>query len=244
MAASFAPEMLAAAFAIATGAGAVRGITGFGGALVMTPPLALLFGPAVAVPVALLLESVVAAPMLVHTRREMRWRVIVPILATACATVPLGAHVLVSADPDTLRRSIAAIVIAFSLLLLRGWRYQGRQRISTSIGLGALSGAMAGATSIGGPPVILYLLSGPDRVEITRANLTLFVAVTSLAAIVALWIAGALPVATVLTGLLLAPGYYAGLIAGGRLFPRFNDTRFRQFTLVLLVVVSAGILVV
>ena len=238
-----APELLALAFAIALAAGVVRGITGFGGALVMTPPLALLFGPAVAVPVALLLESVVAAPMLVQTRRDMRWRVILPILATACATVPLGAYVLVSADPDTLRRAIAAIVIAFSLLLLRGWRYQGRQRVSTSIGLGALSGAMAGATSIGGPPVILYLLSGPDRVETTRANLTLFVAVVSLAGILALWVAGVMTPDAALAGLLLAPGYYGGLIAGGHLFPRFSDTRFRQFTLLLLIVVSAGILI-
>jgi uncharacterized membrane protein YfcA len=237
-----APELLAAAFAIAVAAGAVRGITGFGGALVMTPPLALLFGPVIAVPVALLLESLVAAPMLVHTRRQMRWRVIVPILATACATVPVGAYVLMTADPQALRRAIAAIVIVFSLLLLRGWRYAGRQRIATSIGVGALSGAMAGATSIGGPPVILYLLSGPDPVAMTRANLTLFVAVTSLAAIVALWANGVLGARAAWTGLALAPGYYAGLVAGTRAFARFNDARFRQFTLLLLIAVSTGIL--
>jgi uncharacterized membrane protein YfcA len=237
-----APELLAAAFAIAVAAGAVRGITGFGGALVMTPPLALLFGPVIAVPVALLLESLVAAPMLVHTRRQMRWRVIVPILATACATVPVGAYVLMTADPQALRRAIAAIVIVFSLLLLRGWRYAGRQRIATSIGVGALSGAMAGATSIGGPPVILYLLSGPDPVAMTRANLTLFVAVTSLAAIVALWANGVLGARAAWTGLALAPGYYAGLVAGTRAFARFNDARFRRFTLLLLILVSGGIL--
>lgn len=231
-----------AAVAIAAVAGVVRGITGFGGAMVMAPPLALLLGPALAVPVVLLLESVAAAPMLVHTRRDARWRAIGPILLAACATVPLGGYVLVTADPQSLRRAIAAIVMVFSLLLLRGWRYSGRQRVATSIGLGALSGAMAGATSIGGPPVILYLLSGPDRVETTRANLTLFVAATSLAAVVALWAVGVLGLGAALTGLVLAPGYCGGLIVGARLFPRFNDTRFRQFTLLLLIVVSGGIL--
>ncbi len=240
---SFAPEWIALGFAIAVAAGVVRGITGFGGALVMTPPLALLFGPEIAVPIALLLESVVAAPMLVQTRREMRLRVIGPILATACATVPLGAYALATVDPQLLRRAIAAIVIAFSLLLLRGWRYHGRQRISTSIGLGALGGAMAGATSMGGPPVILYLLSGPDTVATTRANLTLFVAVTSLAAIVALWANGVLGAPAAWTGLAFAPGYYGGLVAGSRAFARFNDARFRRFTLLLLVAVSTGVLV-
>ena len=49
---------------IACVAGVVRGITGFGGAMVMAPPLALLLGPQLAVPVILVLESVAAAPML------------------------------------------------------------------------------------------------------------------------------------------------------------------------------------
>lgn len=243
MAASFAPEMLVAAFAIATGAGAIRGITGFGGAMVMTPPLALLFGPLLAVPVVLLLESVVASPMLVQTRRQVRWRVITPILLAACATVPLGGYLLVSLDPQVLRRAIAAIVIAFSLLLLRGWRYSGSHRIGTGVGLGAVSGAMLGATSIGGPPVILYLLSGPDSVITTRANLTLFVAIGSLAGIVMLWGRGVLDGHAALFGLLLAPGYFGGLVFGTRMLRHFDEVRFRRFTLLLLIVVSAGILI-
>jgi uncharacterized membrane protein YfcA len=241
-AASFAPELLATAVAIAAVAGIVRGITGFGGALVMTPPLALLFGPALTVPAVLLLESVAAAPMLVQTRRHVRWRAIGPILAAACVTLPLGGYVLATADPHALRRAIAAIVIVFSLLLLRGWRYAGRPRLRTSIGLGALSGAMAGATSIGGPPVILYLLSGPDSIETTRANLTLFVAGVSAAAIAMLWAGGLFGAAAAWMGLVLAPGYYGGLVLGTRAFARFTDTRFRQFTLVLLIAVSVVIL--
>lgn len=243
MADSFAPEMLAVAFAIAVAAGAIRGLTGFGGAMVMTPPLAWLYGPSFAVPVALLLESLAASPMLLQTRRDVRWRVVAPILGMACVAAPLGAWVLVVADADALRRAIAAIVVVFGLLLLRGWRYAGHPRMATSLAVGALSGTMAGATSISGPPVILYLLSGPDRVATTRANLTVFVAAISLAGIVALWGAGVLTLRTAIAGLALAPGYYGGLIAGGRLFPRFSDTRFRQFTLVLLIAVSAAILI-
>ncbi len=231
-----------AAVAIAAIAGVVRGITGFGGAMVMTPPLALLFGPALAVPVVLLLESIAAAPMLVHTRHQVRWRVIGPILAAACITVPLGGYVLVNADPQWLRRAIAATVIVFSLLLLRGWRYCGAQRTASGMGLGALAGGMLGATSIGGPPVILYLMAGPDSAQTTRANLTLFVAVSSLAGIIMLSVAGVLGVVALTAGALLAPGYYVGVASGTRLFARFNDRRFRQFTLVLMVMVSIGIL--
>ncbi|MGE0875472.1 MAG: sulfite exporter TauE/SafE family protein [Burkholderiales bacterium] len=224
-------------------AGLVRGITGFGGAMVMAPPLVLLLGPKFAVPIVMLLESIAAAPQLVQTRRLVRWRVVGPILAASFVTIPIGGYLLLTADPLSLRRATALIVIVFSLLLLRGWRYSGAHRTSTGLALGGLSGALLGATSIGGPPVILYLLAGPDRVEVTRANLSLFVGVVSAAGALMLFAAGALDATIVWTCALLAPGYYGGLVAGTRLFSRFNDDRFRQFTLLLMILVSAGILI-
>jgi len=236
------PQTLILAVAIALAAGVVRGITGFGGAMVMSPPLALLLGARVTVPVVLLVESIVAAPMLWQTRHLVNWRIIGAILVAACAFVPLGVLVLAVADPNVIRNAIAISVIVFALLLLRGWRYAGTPRLATSLGLGAISGSMLGATSIGGPPVILYLLSGPDPIETTRANLTLYVTVTSLIGILMLLQQGIFDAQAGRTSLWLAPAYYAGLVGGVRLFPRFNDNRFRRFTLALLIVVSTGIL--
>ncbi|MBA2547809.1 MAG: TSUP family transporter [Burkholderiaceae bacterium] len=105
-------------------AGVVRGITGFGGAMVMAPPLALLLGP-LAVPVILVLESVAAAPMLVQTRHRVQWNVIGAIILAACVTVPLGVLALIAVDPTIIRHAIAITVIVFALVLLRGWRYAG-----------------------------------------------------------------------------------------------------------------------
>ena len=240
---SFAPETLVLAIAIGALAGVIRGITGFGGAMVMAPPLALLIGPLLTVPLVLLLESLAAAPMLVQTRHLVRWRVIGPIIAAACVAAPIGAYFLVKVDPQVMRRVIAAVVIVFSLLLLRGWRYGGPQRLGTGMGLGAVSGTMVGATGMGGPPVILYLLAGSDPIEVTRANLTFYVAAISLVPLAVLWAGGMLDMRALTLAAALAPGYYLGMVLGIRLFSRFNDTRFRRFTLVFMMVVAAGILV-
>ena len=210
--------------------------------MVMAPPLALLLGPRVAVPVTMLLEGIAAMPMLWQTRGIVHWRTIGPILAAALVTVPIGAYALVLADPLTLRRVIAATVIVFALLLLGGWRYAGPRRLATALGLGGLSGVMTGATSIGAPPVILYLLSGPDPVATTRANLTFFLVGISIASVVALWAQGVVDLRSALVALSLTPGYIIGLLAGTKLFSRFNDARFRQFTLLLLLTVATGIL--
>lgn len=227
---------------IALVGGLVRGTTGFGAAMVMTPPLALLIGAKSAVPVTLLLETFAAIPMLPAAARIARWRVIAPISAAALLTVPLGGWLLAAAEPRVLRMMIAGTVIVFSLALLSGRRYQGAPRTGTSVALGALSGCMLGATSIGAPPVILYLLSGPDPATVTRANLTLYVVVISAAGLVMLALRGLIPVDTLRLAGWLALPFSAGVLLGTRLFARFSDQRFRQFTMVFMLLVAIGVL--
>ncbi|MBK6982772.1 MAG: sulfite exporter TauE/SafE family protein [Betaproteobacteria bacterium] len=239
---SFAPETLAIAAAIAAAAGLIRGVTGFGGAMVMSPPLALLLGPLAAIPIVLLLEALAGTPMLVQTRALVKWRVIGPIIIAACVTIPLGALVLVNSDPLVMRRAIAVTVIVFALLLLAGWRYSGSHGLPVALGLGAVSGTLVGATSLGGPPVIIYLLAGPDRIETTRANLTFFLSAVSAAGLAGLWLNDALTWRALGAAALLAPGYFGGIALGMYLFPRFDDRRYRQLALALMAVVSLGIL--
>lgn len=227
---------------IALAGGLVRGTTGFGAAMVMTPPLALLVGARTAVPVTLLLETFAAAPMLPAALALARWRIIAPICTSAVLAVPAGGLLLALASQLTLRRLIAATVILFSLALLSGRKYKGSRRLPTSVGLGALSGAMLGATSIGAPPVILYLLSGPDTVPVTRANLTLYVVVISAAGLVMLGVKGLLTLATLQQAVVLALPFAGGVVAGSRLFARFSDQRFRQVTIVFMFLVSLGVL--
>jgi uncharacterized membrane protein YfcA len=230
------------AMAVAGLAGVIRGITGFGGAMVLTPPLALLLGPRLAIPVVLLLEAFAGAPMMRDAAGRATWRTLAPITLAAFVTIPFGGYVLVHADQDLLRRAIAAIVVFFALLLLKGYRYAGPRGLGSSVSAGAVGGTLIGAAGIGGPPVILYLLSGPDPIQVTRANLTLYVAFSSVAALAMLAIRGLLDATALASMLLLAPLYFVGVLLGGKLFVRFSDKRFRQFTLVLLLAVSTLIM--
>lgn len=235
-------RQLALGMAIALVGGLVRGTTGFGAAMVMSPALALLLGPKTAVPVTLLLETFAASSMLPAAGAIARWRVIAPISLAALLTVPLGGLLLADTDPKLLRRIIAVTVIVFSIALLSGRRYHGSHRVGTSVGLGALSGAMLGATGIGAPPVIIYLLSGPDAASVTRANLTLYVVVISAAGLVMLAAGGLIGRETLRLAAWLAIPFVIGVTAGSRLFSRFSDTRFRQLTMAFMLVVAVGVL--
>jgi uncharacterized membrane protein YfcA len=234
---------LAWALGIAVIGGVVRGTTGFGGAMVMTPALSLTLGPLHAVISVLMLEAFAAAPMLPAAARIATWRALMPISLAACVTIPVGGYLLVSAEPGLLRRCIAATVIVFALILMTGFRYAGRQRLGTSVAVGAVSGVLVGATSVGGPPVILYLLSGPEPAKVTRANLTLYIAFVSVAALAMMWARGIVDADSLLTALALAPPFYAGVWLGGHLFGRISEAVFRRWTLIFLVVISSVILV-
>jgi uncharacterized membrane protein YfcA len=154
-------------------------------------------------------------------------------------TLPLGAYVLTHAEPHVLRRGIAIMVLLFSAVLFSGVRYRGPRPVALSAGLGGVCGVMLGATGIGAPPVILYLLSGPDPIAVTRANLTLCVAAISLAALAILWMQGALYLEGPLSPLVMAPCFYGGIVIGTHLFVHASERALRQVALVLLMSVSA-----
>ena len=142
---------------------------------------------------------------------------------------------LVWLDPHSLRIMISAVVIMFSLLMLTGLRYDGRPRITTSACMGGIGGFMFGSTAMGGPPVILYLLSGPDPAATTRGNLVAYVSVISLCALIFPFLNGLITVGVVQISALLAPPYLLGTVMGGRAFARLDERAFRRVTLCLLI---------
>ena len=155
-------ELLIAAV-VAAAAGLMRGFAGVGSGMLMAPFFAILFGPVQTVAVIILMEIVVTAQLLPGVRREINWRVIAPMGVAAALFMPAGSWLLVTLDPDLLARLIALVVVVFSIILMIGWRH-GREapKAWMSAGIGTVSGVLIASTSIGNPPVMVYLLSGPD----------------------------------------------------------------------------------
>jgi uncharacterized membrane protein YfcA len=228
-----------AAIGIVTLAGFVRGVTGFGGAMLMTPVLSGLIGPVSAVVTALILETAAALVMFPDALPKARWRTLLYLTLPAIVTVPLGGYLLLTLDPSVARKMIAGVVIVFSSMLLFGLRYSGSPRPATSLALGSLVGALLGATSVGAPPVILYLLSGPDPTAVTRANLTVFVTAISVIGLVMLAAAGAITTTLSISAIVLTIPFLLATWLGGKLFARLSDSGVRRLALVLMLCVAA-----
>jgi uncharacterized membrane protein YfcA len=232
-------DLLYAGLAVFT-AGMVRGFSGFGSAMVMTPSLAALYGPTTAVPLALILDLVLAGPMLRNALRQIEPRRIGVLTAAAMVGVPIGTYLLLHLQAQTLRVAMSMAVLSAVLLLVTGWRHKGAPHLGGTIATGLASGAMNSAIGMGGPPVIFYFLSGSDAAAKVRASLNVYFALVDIGSLVVLAIAGQIGGSELIRSLLLLPPLLLGLWVGTQMFHRGGDRFYRPIAIVILAGVAAG----
>ncbi|HEV7457212.1 MAG TPA: sulfite exporter TauE/SafE family protein [Roseococcus sp.] len=215
-------------------AGLMRGYAGFGTAIILAPIYSVLWGPLAGVPVMLLMELLVSLQLLPRAFRDADKRVIIPIGGAAALATPLGAYVLLAADPELLRRAIGGLVLVFGFLMLSGWRYHGARPFGLNVAVGTAAGLLKGATGMSGPPVILYLLAGPEEAKRHRANLILFFGLIAVISVVVPIFAGLIDGPVLLRFLIMLPVLMVFVRVGAALFGVVPDRFYKPFALALL----------
>ncbi|MGX9963852.1 sulfite exporter TauE/SafE family protein [Roseomonas sp. F4] len=228
-----------AAIAVTAIAGLMRGYSGFGTAVLLAPAYSVLWGPRIGIPVMLVMELVVSLQLVPRAFAEANRRVILPIGAAACLATPLGAFILLTADQDTLRRFIGGLVLVFGLLLMSGWRYHGSRPMPLNLMVGGLAGLLKGATGISGPPVILYLLAGPEAARQHRANLILFFGTIAVISVIPPALGGLMGWPVLAKTMLLLPVLMLCVPIGARLFRVLPERWYKRLALIFLV--STGV---
>ncbi len=224
------PE-LAIAMAIAAAAGLMRGFAGVGSGMLMAPFFAHLFGPVQTVAIIILIEIVATAQLLPSVRREIQWRTIAPMGAAAAACMPIGSWLLVTIEAPHLQFGVSLLVAASALVLLTGWRYEGHKPLTASLGVGMVSGILMAMTSLGNPPVMVYLLSSKDGAATNRANFTGYFAITLAALIVMMTVSGLISLKVIGLVCALLPGFLVATWLGARMFRQSNETLYRRVAL-------------
>jgi uncharacterized protein len=233
-------------FAIAVAAiaiaGLIRGFSGFGSALILSPVLSLLWGPTVGVPVAVLVELAPALQLTPPALRIAHWRTVWSISIPALLLIPVGSWMLISLPAETMRRAIALLVLALVAILWSGWRYRGPRGSVPSAIVGALGGFLSGSSGIGGPPAIIYLMSGGDSPAHIRANLIGYFTVISIGLIVFFSWSGLITTDILWRAGLLIPVFVIGLMVGARLFRLATEKTFRHIAFSVLALSSTWVL--
>jgi hypothetical protein len=236
-------EVLAAAIAIAFLAAACESLTAFGFALVMVPLLSLAWDVKPAVVTSTLLGTVLLLPLLYEVRIHVQPGRVAPLLLGSFAGIPAGVFILDRIDATALEIVVASVVIVAGLAVYLSPRLElSRPLAPLSVLIGVMSGALRAATSMGGPPAVLYVLTFEHEVERFRATLLALFVPSSLLTIAGLAIAGQIDgdiLLVVVTGL---PAVVLGALIGRWARSRASQGVFRLAVLALLFASSGAVL--
>lgn len=134
-------------------------LTGMGFALVAAPFLVLLMGAQTSVPLLQVLGILASSVVLFSTFRDVQWKKVAMLVPPALAGMVPGWLLFKCMEPAALSVLIGSLV----LVALLAMTFDKRSRIFRGtgglVGAGALSGFMNVTASIGGPALVLYMLS-------------------------------------------------------------------------------------
>lgn len=230
-----------AAFAV-TVASFVRGLTGFGFAIVATPLLALVYPPAIAVPVATLLQIPSGLPTVIRDWPDTNFRAAATAWLGGLPALIPGVFLVGSVPADAMRLIVGAAVVFSTVALAFGKKLDREPKPYELVGAGALSGLMQGAVAMAGPPVILLILSSSWTAARCRATLSFVFLLLGTASLIFGAIHGLVTTESLIIAAATVPGLLLGQAIGSWLFLRVDAKRYRSIST--FCVAITGVLVV
>ena len=215
------------ALGIAALAGLVRGFSGFGSALVYMPLISAVYGPTVAAPTLLLIDSICSLPIALHAIQCI-WREVAAVSIAGAVVLPFGALALVVVDPLSLCWFIAGLVLVALTTLAVGWRYHGRPTLAFSLGVGALAGFGGGAVQIGAPPLLVFWLGGTNNAVTVRANIMVYFIMQGALSMVMYFFSGLFNAQAIVLSLLLGLPFAVAMAGGAFWFHGTSDALYRR----------------
>ena len=235
------------AFALAFGAGIVKGVTGFAMPMILISGLGSFLSPELAL-AGLILPTLlsnlwqavrqgVAAAM---ASARVHWRYLTVVLVG----IAISAQFVTSLSPTALYLILGVPVTAFALLQLAGWRpkVDPDNRRVTELSVGAFAGVIGGLSGVWGPPTVMYLTAmDTPKTEHVRIQGVVYGA-------------GAVVLAAshIKSGVLDGPGMtfsallivpaLLGMFAGFAVQDRMDQEKFRWAILVVLVVAGLNLI--
>lgn len=233
------PEALATALALVFGASIVRGLTGFGLAIILVPLLGLIVAPVEAVVISILLQLLAGPIGLKRILADAERSTAIPIAIAAILATPLGVWLLSVTAPDVARLVIALLALAaFGLMFVSAKEAaipDGRETLATGIAAGVLTGF----ASMPGPPVVPFYLRRKLPPDVARASMLMVFFATAIAGTIASFALGVANLHLLWLSVLFYPALYIGTRLGELAFGKVSEPVWR--TLVGIILGVAGV---
>lgn len=210
----------------AFGSAFVRGLTGFGMAILLVPILALALAPVDAVLLANFLSLFIGLSQigrLVRGAEKSAWT----IIGLVALTTPVGLYLLSVTSPALARVVIAGIALSAFVAILLPRRGARDHHVATTGGVGLLSGLMTGYAGMPGPPVVPYYVGRDIPREVAKASMMLIFTCASAVGLASGTAFGVLDWSLALLALVLFPSVLLGNWLGDKASGRIEDRTWR-----------------
>ena len=220
-------------------ASVLRGFTGFGFGLAAVPLLSLALPPVKVVPFVVVLQAIVGAMSARSAWRLCDWRAVRGLAPGLVLGVPVGVMILTVFRPNTVRFAIGLAIAASVVVLWRGARLPPQPSPVVTGVTGFASGILSGLASVGGPPIVVYLLALAHDAAVVRATTIIYFALSALVALVPMTWRGLVDREVLIWAAASIPVLYIGTWVGNWGFARSRPQYHRLTALVVLSVLSA-----
>ncbi|MEW4468426.1 sulfite exporter TauE/SafE family protein [Parasphingorhabdus sp. JC815] len=173
---------------IVASAAFVRGLTGFGYAILSVPLISLVSEPAVAVLMAILMQLIIGPFGVKQSRGVIDRPMVTKIAALACLTTPVGLWLLDIVAVDIARVILTAIAIgSFFAIMMKRPQALNVSRLNVLM-VGTIAGLLNGFAAMPGPPIVLHFVRKQVAPAVSRASMIMiFFATAAMATAVAFW---------------------------------------------------------
>jgi uncharacterized membrane protein YfcA len=221
----------------------LQGISGFGSGLLAVPILALWFPISVLTPALSVINIIVGGWIYWKNReaaRPSQWKWL--ILSGVIASLISGS-LLLTVNEQLIKLILGFVILAVALILASGKQLPTAEHAPGHIAVGTGSGLLNGLMTLGGPPIVLFLANARIPKQQFRATLSLFfccIAIANVANFSRQSIYAEPHLYLILT---LLPCALIGASVGHRLQHQVSERRFRQFTLVLMILSGLSVVI-
>jgi uncharacterized membrane protein YfcA len=217
----------------------LRGFTGFGFGLAAVPLLSLAIPPSKVVPFVVVLQVLVGAAGLRPAWHLCDWRAVRGLSPGLILGIPLGLLILTAFRENSVRLVIGLVILASVLVLWRGVQLPSRPSRMLTASVGLTAGIMSGLASMGGPPVVAYLLALAHSAARVRATSIVYFMLAALASLAMMALRGLIDREIMVWAAASVPVLLAGTYLGNWGFARARPHHHRITALVLLSVLGA-----
>lgn len=216
-------------FLIALLSGLVQGCTGFGSSIVAMTLLPLVMPFKDATVATAFSSFFMILLLMLRLRRYINFKLMLFPLIASILTSLLGVFALTAGSDTLMRRILGFVLILTSIfLILFSGRFMIRQTPVNGALAGAVSGFLNGLFNLGGPPMVMYLLSASEDKMEYNASLQFYFACNSVVVLISHLVLGNLNAANLsVSGIVLA-GLLVGVFVGFRLFEKLSMSLIRK----------------